>query len=62
MDGIFPGGSQTCALEALFGEFREETSTVLENEPRMVFGPFKNLGELVSRIVVDDHMHGASMR
>ena len=29
----------------------------MENEPGMVFDPFKNLRVLVSGIVVDDHMH-----
>ena len=29
----------------------------MKNEPRMVFDPFKNLGVLVSGIVVDDHVH-----
>ena len=29
----------------------------MEYEPRMVFDPFKNLGVLVSGIVVDNHMH-----
>src|SRR5262249_44956087 len=29
----------------------------VEDEPRMVFDPFENLGVLVSGIVIDDHMH-----
>ena len=29
----------------------------MENEPAMVFDPFKNLRVFVSGIVVDDHMH-----